>query len=158
MIPPFQEYMGDNIDGVKAIPLRNYVDDRGHLCVLAECGIHLDGLDNEIWRVYMTTAGKGVIKAWHEHRKQSDRMAVVSGKVKIGLRDMRDDSPTRGNMIFAIVGPLNPHLIVIPPNVQHGFMPLEDNSIVINMPDMPYDSSDEIRHEPNPQHWIVRNG
>ena len=125
--------------------------------MLAEKGITLDP-DEEIGRVYITTAHKGVIKAWHEHVKQTDRMAVAAGKVKFGLWDVREDSPTYGNMIFAVISPLDPYLMIIPPGVRHGFTCLEEGSIVVNMPDRNYDSSDEIRYEPNPENWRTING
>ena len=154
-------WIGDSIDDVIFTDLDNHVDERGHLIVLLEKSWFVNSEESsnfEIGRVYMSTAGKGVIKAWHKHHIQTDRMAVVSGKVKFGLWDVREESKTNGNVLFITVSPLNPTLITIPPGIRHGFMPLEDNSIVINMPDKGYSIHDEQKMFVNPEAWKVKNG
>jgi len=38
----------------------------------------------------------GVIKAWHFHHKQTDWWYVATGVLRVGLHDLREDSPTYG--------------------------------------------------------------
>lgn len=58
----------------------------------------------------------GVIKAWHYHRIQTDWWYVVSGVLRVGLWDLRKDSPTYKQAMDFLMGDLQPAQIVkIPP-------------------------------------------
>lgn len=133
------------IDGVKKINLVRHADDRGYVQELLRRD---DPHFEKFGQVYVTTCRKGVIKAWHCHKLQTDRFVVVHGTSKIGLYDDRPDSPTRGEYnVFIIGDDADNALIVIPPMVLHGQMALSEVSYLINMPTEPYnkDNPDEIR-------------
>ena len=133
------------IDGVRVKTLRIIPDDRGRLMEI------LRSDDKEFLgfgQVYMTTAYPGVVKAWHYHRRQTDNFTCVKGKIRLGLYDPRDDSPTKGMVNEFILSLDEPELIQIPSLVYHGFKCIsEDEAIVINTVTRPYDSRnpDEYR-------------
>jgi dTDP-4-dehydrorhamnose 3,5-epimerase len=65
---------------------------------------------------------------------------VVSGLIKIVVFDGRIGSPTSGRINEFLVSEKNPGLLVIPPNLYHGWRNIgTTEAVVINMPDKVYD-------------------
>lgn len=103
-------------------------------------------------QVYVTVARPGVVKAWHAHRRQTDFLTVVGGTARVALYDNRESSPTRGVVMDVVAGEDAPLLIIIPPGVYHGFMPVGDKpAYVVNVPTevYNYDHPDELRRPYN---------
>jgi dTDP-4-dehydrorhamnose 3,5-epimerase len=72
---------------------------------------------------------------------------VLKGKVKVGLFDDREGSPTLGETATFILGEDSPLLLQIPPGVWHGQMALGfEVSYLLNLPTEPYN-----REEPDEQ-------
>ncbi len=149
------------IDGVAVKPLRVIPDDRGHRMEVLRCD---DPLFERFGQVYVTTAYPGVVKAWHQHSRQTDFLAVVAGMAKIALCDGRQDSPTRGEVNEFYVGIHNPALVRVPPGVWHGFKCVsETECVVMNVPSEPYSHAepDEERKDPHgggiPYDWALRD-
>lgn len=135
------------IDGVTVTKLKVIPDERGRLMEMMRSD---DGDFVTFGQVYMTTAYPGAVKGWHYHKKQHDNMVVVSGMMKIVLYDMRDTSPTRGELVEIFAGTHNPVRIHIPPGVCHGFKCISnEEAIVINTPTelYRYEDPDEFRIE-----------
>jgi dTDP-4-dehydrorhamnose 3,5-epimerase len=64
---------------------------------------------------------------------------VVSGLVHIVCWDGREDSPTFARLNEFTLSDRNPGLIVVPPNVYHGWKNIgTSEAIVVNMPTRPY--------------------
>ena len=150
------------IDGVMLKKLKVIPDERGRLMEMVRVD---DDCFQTFGQVYMTTAYPGVVKGWHYHKKQYDNMVVISGMMKIVLYDMREDSPTCGEVNEFFAGPHNPVCITIPPAVCHGFKCISpDEAIVINTVSEPYDydAPDEHRMDPHdndiPYDWKRRDG
>ncbi|MCX7600094.1 MAG: dTDP-4-dehydrorhamnose 3,5-epimerase family protein [Armatimonadetes bacterium] len=150
------------IHGVIVKPLRRIVDDRGYVMVILR-------EDDEEFRgfgqAYVSVCFPGVVKAWHCHKKQWDYFCVVAGDAKVGLYDDREESPTRGETASVVIGQLNPALVVIPPQVWHGFTALGGQpAVLLNLPTLPYDEKepDELRRPPFdpeiPFEWSTRGG
>jgi dTDP-4-dehydrorhamnose 3,5-epimerase len=102
------------------------------------------------------------VKAWHKHRKQTDHFCALCGKVKVGLYDDREDSPTRGESQIVVLGDGSDLLVQIPPGVWHGFMPLGfETACILNLPTETYDRDDpdEERAPWNafPVNWAVES-
>ncbi len=137
------------IDGVKLKELKPIPDERGRLMEILRCD---DDIFKEFGQVYITTIYPGAVKAWHYHKKQTDSIAVISGMVKIAIYDSREESTTRGNLKEIFAGNHNPVLVQIPPRVYHGLKGIgEEETVVVNVPDYPYDSDspDEYRIDPH---------
>ncbi|MGB2630279.1 MAG: dTDP-4-dehydrorhamnose 3,5-epimerase family protein [Candidatus Omnitrophota bacterium] len=136
------------IEGVKIKKLKLIPDDRGRLMEILRRD---DDIFEKFGQVYMTTAYPGVIKAWHYHKKQTDNFTCVKGKMRLGLYDAREDSPTFGKVEEYVIGLENPLLVKIPSNVYHGFKCIGDEeALVINTVTEPYDhdNPDEYRADP----------
>ena len=133
------------IEGVLRVPLTRHTDDRGYLVeVLRATDPHFD----RFGQVYVSLCRRGFVKAWHAHRKQTDRMYVVAGTSKIGLWDGREGSLTFGTYDQVILGEHGEDiLLVVPPMVWHGQMSLSETTRLINLPTEVYDPDhpDELR-------------
>ena len=156
------------IDGVLVQPLSWFDDQRGSLSVLLRADQeHL--LGGRFGQAYVTTVLPGVVKAWHRHAGQVDRMVGLTGRTLLVLQDGRQGSPTRGALVEVVLGLRSPSLVLIPPGVWHGLKGIGlDESLVLNLPTEPYDeaSPDEQRMPPHappepdlpPFLWSRRDG
>lgn len=150
-----------HIDGVRIKPLRVVADERGWLTeVLRED----DELFTRFGQVYVSATYPGVVKAWHYHQRQTDNFACIAGMVKLVLIDTREGSPTRDTINELFLGVQNPVLVQVPKLVYHGWKCISvEPSIVINVPDRPYDRADpdERRIAPHgtlPYDWTRQDG
>ena len=126
------------IDGVRFRPARPVPHEDGYLTEVARAG--WDVLESPIVQVHVTTTFPDRIRAWGIHRAVTDRLFVVAGLVKIVIFDGRETSPTFGRINEFVVGERNPGLLVIPPDLYHGWKnigPVE--AVILNMPDTPYE-------------------
>ena len=133
------------IQGVQVRSLRVIPDERGWLMEI------LRSDDRELFsrfgQVYASATYPGVVKAWHYHRRQTDNFACVSGMIKLVLVDTREDSPTRGIVNEFFLGVHNPILVQVPNLVYHGWKCIgPELSLVINVPDEPYNRADPDEH------------
>ena len=88
----------------------------------------------------------GIIKALHYHFDQADYWAPVQGLFQVALCDLREDSPTPGQVNTLYVGALKPWRIKIPPGVGHGYKIVgQDASTLVYLTDRFYNPDDEGR-------------
>lgn len=154
--------MDHMIDGVVITRLTVIPDDRGRLMEIMRCD---DEGFERFGQVYITTTYPGVVKAWHMHRLQTDHMAAVQGMFRLALYDAREGSATHGVLQEVYMGIHNEVMVRIPPGVYHGWMCIsEEEGMVVNVPDLPYDRADpdEYRLPPDapaiPYDWARRMG
>jgi len=105
-------------DGVGLHPLTSHYDSRGSFTEIFrdEWGV---GVSPKQWNVTATAAG--ALRGVHVHPRHDDYFLVLYGRVTIGLRDLRRDSPTEG---LSATVELTKHpitAIVMPHGVAHGF-------------------------------------
>ncbi len=131
-----------------------YEDGRGRLMEI----LRGEGID--FGQAYVTTIRPGVVKAWHHHVRQSDRVTCLAGCVQAGFWDEETDQT--GSVFFS---PHAPRLVTIRPGIWHGFAAIgPQEAIVLNLPDRAYDrkNPDEQRrpaHDPAiPYRWGVQDG
>jgi dTDP-4-dehydrorhamnose 3,5-epimerase len=128
----------DPIDGVRFRPARPVPHEDGHVIEIARQGWEV--LDAPIVQVHMTTTLPGRVRAWGLHRRNTDRLFVASGLVRIACYDGRKDSPTFGRVNEFTLSDRNPGIVVVPCNLYHGWKNIGvDEAIVINMPTSVYD-------------------
>jgi len=106
------------IKDVKIKSIKRFADDRGYLAEIIKEG---EETFCEVKQTSYTVAYPNVIKAFHWHKKQSDVWFPVSGNLQVVLYDMREDSPTYQETQVIYAGEDNPQLIMIPPQVAHGY-------------------------------------
>ncbi len=148
------------IDGVKIIPLKQILDERGKVMhMLRSDDPHFENFGE----IYFSFVHAGVIKGWHFHKKMILNYAVPAGKIKIVLYDERDDSATRGEIMEIYTGPENYQLIRIPPLVWNGVKGVaEGTSIIANCATLPHDPEEIERLDPLdkkiPYDWSLKHG
>ena len=138
------------IQGVEVKNLKVIPDERGFLMEILRSD---DPMFERFGQVYMTSCKKGIAKAWHYHKKQSDHFACLHGTALVVLYDMRKNSPTFNTVEELILRspPCNENesvLVKIPPQVVHGFTALNcDEAKILNVPTELYrfDNPDEYR-------------
>jgi dTDP-4-dehydrorhamnose 3,5-epimerase len=119
-------------------PTRPVPHEDGHVTEVARVG--WKEIDAPIVQVHTTTTFVGRHRAWGLHQRSTDRLFVVSGLVKIAVFDGRLDSPTYGSVTDIVVSEKNPGLLVIPPNLYHGWKNIGvTEAVIINMPSVIYD-------------------
>jgi dTDP-4-dehydrorhamnose 3,5-epimerase len=86
----------------------------------------------------------GTVKAWHVHQRQTDWWYCL-GALKVALFDLRDPSPTKGNLMEFFLGDgYGAACVKIPPGVAHGCRALELTHLLYVTSHV-YDPTDEGR-------------
>ncbi|MEZ5288214.1 MAG: dTDP-4-dehydrorhamnose 3,5-epimerase family protein [Vicinamibacterales bacterium] len=126
------------IEGLRFRPTRPVPHEDGTLAEIARAD--WGEIDAPIVHVHVTTTEPGRIRAWGLHQRSTDRLFVVKGLVSIVVFDGRVGSPTEGTVNEFKVSERNPGLLVIPPNLYHGWKVIgTDEAFIVNMPSAPYD-------------------
>jgi dTDP-4-dehydrorhamnose 3,5-epimerase len=137
------------IEGVIIQDLFYFEDNRGFV-------VEIFRSDNPFFenfgQVYMTACFKGVAKAWHYHKYQTDHFFCAWGKALVVLYDNNPKSSTYGSIQEIVLeSPPSKNaikLVKIPPLIVHGFTSLsEPEARIINIPDKLYNykNPDEYR-------------
>jgi dTDP-4-dehydrorhamnose 3,5-epimerase len=147
------------IDGVKIIPLRQIVDERGKIMHMLKA---TDPHFIRFGEIYFSCAWPGVIKGWHVHRSMTVNNAVISGRVKLVLYDLREGSPTRGELQEVFLGEDNYCLVQIPPGVANGYKTYGDKmAILANCATEPHDPTEIAYMDPQtadiPYDWTLKH-
>jgi dTDP-4-dehydrorhamnose 3,5-epimerase len=148
------------IDGVKIVPLRQIVDERGKIMHM------LKATDEHFIRfgeIYFSCAWPETVKAWHIHQTMTVNNAVISGRAKLVLYDLRDGSPTKGELQEIFLGEDNYVLVQIPPGIANGYKAYGDKMVILaNAATEPHDPTEMLRMAPDtdeiPYDWARRNG
>jgi len=126
-----QDYLKKvTIKDVKVIELVSNVDESGCLIELMRLGeeIKKNIGDFDLRQVNYSEIDPGCIKAFHVHKIQTDIwFTPPSDKILLVLADVREASPTEGNILRLTLGGGKPRLVVIPPGVAHGCRNLKNS-------------------------------
>lgn len=129
---------GTLIDGLAYRPVRPVPHEDGTLVEIARA--EWPDLAQPIVQVHLTTTLAGRKRAWGLHQRSTDRLFVVKGLVSLVVYDGRLDSPTMGLVNEFKISERNPALVVIPPNLYHGWANIGiDEALIVNMPSVQYD-------------------
>jgi dTDP-4-dehydrorhamnose 3,5-epimerase len=99
-------------------PLVPHHDDRGTFLELYR-EEWPTGVDPIQWNAVDTNAG--VLRGVHVHPRHDDYLIVVRGHATIGVRDLRESSPSEGAAACVEFNGEHPTAISIPHGVAHGF-------------------------------------
>lgn len=132
------------IDGVVVRELVTHVDEHGYLFEM----LRSDWPEfQRFGQSYVSVTYPGIIKGWHVHKLQTDHFVAVKGMAKIALYDDRPDSPTRHELMEVVMGERRQRLLVIPPNVLHGTLALNNEPVlIVNFPDYVYNPREPDEH------------
>jgi len=104
--------------GVGMTPLQLHDDDRGGLVELFRTAWDI-GPEPVQWNVVHSR--ENVFRGFHVHAQHTDYLVVVSGRMVLGLKDIRRESPTFGRASLIELTGRQPAAVFIPPGVGHGF-------------------------------------
>lgn len=137
------------IKDVQVIDLIVREDDRGYLYEIVHA---TDAFVPQFGQVYVVgDPVRGIIRAFHKHAELHDWFCIVNGSAKFVLRDDRPESQTYKEMQTIVISARSPKLIVVPPGIYHGWMSLEDNTIMVSTASHVYnrEKPDEVRIPPD---------
>ena len=139
--------MNVKLKGIELKELKTFPDERGFFREILRFNDPIfEGL--EFQQLSHSLTKKDVIKAWHFHRLQNDFWYLASGKIKVGLADMREDSDTylKSNELILDANE-NPICLKISPGIAHGYKVLSEEAHMIYLMDKTYNPDDENRIE-----------
>lgn len=145
-VTPQGEVLRDLIEGVRVREGRNVVTPRS-----TTVEVHRSDWEDgavAIGQVIHVTMNGHAISAWHCHERQTDRIFVTNGTLRLVLYDARDGSPTRGRVNEFLLSPMRPTLVTVPPGVWHGVQNVASaTAAFVNLFNAPYchDDPDEWR-------------
>lgn len=125
--------------GVQMHPLQSHPDQRGDLTEVfrEEWG---DGVEPVQWNMLRSAAG--VLRGVHVHVVHDDVVIPLDGRMTLGLRDVRESSPTHGLAVALELSGAAPAVVVIPHGVIHGFLFHESTTLLIGTTSY-YDPADD---------------
>jgi dTDP-4-dehydrorhamnose 3,5-epimerase len=103
---------------LRLTPLVPHRDDRGTFLELHRREWET-GVDPVQWNAVDTNAG--VLRGVHVHPRHDDYLTVIHGRATIGVRDLREASPSEGAAACVELSGEHPTAISIPHGVAHGF-------------------------------------
>jgi len=148
------------IAGVNVIPLKQISDERGKIMhMLKATDSHFAGFGE----IYFSCAWPGTIKAWHIHQTMIVNNAVISGRAKLVMYDLRESSPTKGVLQEVFFGEDNYVLVQIPPGIANGYKAFGDKLVVMaNCASEPHRPEEMLRlphADPSiPYDWALKHG
>jgi len=130
------------IHDVEVRDLQVNADERGHLVEIFR--EDWPEYDPEPAMSYYSLSYPGIIRAWHKHhRGQVDHFVCPSGRIKIGIYDDRENSPTEGELDTYVIVEHDQQVVRVPGDCWHGFKVVGDEkAILINFPTELYDYDD----------------
>ena len=147
------------IDGVQVVELVRHEDDRGFLYEV----IHAtDNFVHKFGQVYVVCSPvRGSIRAFHRHSVLWDYFCIVQGAAKFVLALADDEEIRRPRnageecvpraLETYVLTDRKPALLVVPPGTWHGWMALEDNTLLVSIGSEVYkrEDPDEVRASPD---------
>ncbi len=148
------------LDGVKIISLKQIVDERGKIMHMMKS---TDEHFKEFGEIYFSCSWPGSIKAWHIHQSMTINNAVISGNAKLVMYDLRENSPTFGDLQEVFLGESNYVLVQMPPGIANGYKAYGDKMVILaNCATEPHDPNEIIRLDPFtdkiPYNWDLKHG
>ena len=123
-----------SVKGVNVWSMTTNFDSRGRLFKAST------GADSEVFPIpfnthehFFTESKKHVFRGMHFQgfpHEVSKVISIVQGKAMDFLFDMREKSPTYGNLQIVELNQVEPKSIFIPTGVAHGYLALEEKTII----------------------------
>ncbi|MEM7030616.1 MAG: dTDP-4-dehydrorhamnose 3,5-epimerase [Chloroflexota bacterium] len=130
------------INGVFSVNLKAFADNRGRFTeTFRKTWFPQRSWDNI--QTNRSDSHKGVLRGLHYHRHQVDYWYVPYGQLRVGLADLRPDSPTYLATELVEMGEENEIGLFIPSEVAHGFYALTDVTLTYIV-DNYYNPADEL--------------
>lgn len=151
------------IPGLKLIRLKEFKDNRGSFIkVFNEEFYSENGLETDFKESYYSISAKNVIRGMHFQIPPYEHTKLVylnQGKIIDVVLDIRKSSPTFGQHFSIELNTEKPILIYIPVGCAHGFLSLEDNTMVTYFQTTVYNTACDkgIKYNSFGVNWTVEN-
>lgn len=136
---------GTFIQGLKLIHLKEFRDLRGgFIKVFNEEFFSDNGLETNIKESYYSISAKNVIRGMHFQIPPSEHTKIVyvnHGSILDVILDIRQESPTFGRFYKIKINTKSPLLVYIPVGCAHGFLTLENKTMVTYLQSSSYNSA-----------------
>lgn len=132
----------NHIQDVQIAELRPFGDERGQFVET----FRKEWFPQRSWELIQSNRSQsraGVLRGLHYHFHQVDYWHVVSGQIRVGLVDLRPDSPTHLSTQMLELNGETPQGIFIPVGVAHGFFAVTDATLIYIV-DNYYSGEDEL--------------
>jgi dTDP-4-dehydrorhamnose 3,5-epimerase len=132
----------NQISGVKLAHLHMMHDARGRFMET----FRKEWFPERSWEIIQTNRSDskmGVLRGLHYHFRQVDYWHVASGKIRVGMADLRRSSPSYGASQVIEIGEEQQLGVFIPSGVAHGFLALTAATLTY-LVDQYYDGNDEL--------------
>ena len=140
MMPEIRE--SSRIHGVRTVSFEPHRDERGEFIETFRRSWFPERAWDDV-QSNRSISAENVLRGLHYHLRQADYWIPLSGRIQVGLVDLRKGSPTNGNTELFEVGEDRPRGVFVPPGVGHGFLTLSP-SVLFYMVDRYYDPEDEL--------------
>jgi dTDP-4-dehydrorhamnose 3,5-epimerase len=127
-------------DGVALRPLNMNRDSRGSFTELFRNEWDTGVLPVQ-WNAVSSNAG--TLRGVHLHPRHDDYLVTLKGRVSVGLRDLRRDSPTKGMSVLIGLSEDPLTALLIPHGVAHGFY-FHEPSLHLYAVTTYWDTADEL--------------
>lgn len=146
------------IEGVRLVELTRHEDDRGYLYEIIHSSDDFLAKFGQTYVVCSPT--RGTIRAFHKHAVLWDYFCVVRGSAKFVLARVSQEEAQQASaagrectpdaLETYVLSERKPALLVVPPDTWHGWMSLEDNTMVVATGSEEYNrrQPDEVRVSP----------
>ncbi|PHV71369.1 dTDP-4-dehydrorhamnose 3,5-epimerase [Sporanaerobium hydrogeniformans] len=122
------------LPGCKEIICNGFYDNRGiSIKYFHKSTFHLLDIKEEFFEDLMVTSKKGVIRGMHFQNPpfgQAKLVYCIKGRIKDVILDIREGSPTYGRYDTIELTEEKRNMLYIPEGFAHGYMALEEDSII----------------------------
>ncbi|MEO9482444.1 MAG: dTDP-4-dehydrorhamnose 3,5-epimerase family protein [Ekhidna sp.] len=136
------EFNRTDIQGCYLITPFSQADERGEFVKFYNSEAYAkNDLNFEIKEIYYSTSKKNVLRGFHFQTPPADHTKIVNcftGAIADFVLDIRVESPTYGKCIVLELSASNKQAVYIPKGCAHGFLSLEDNTIVTYLQETVY--------------------
>jgi len=124
----------DNIRGLQLFDAKCFPDERGYLLQsFTRSDLESRGIQSGFRQAIQSESKRGTVRGLHFQwdRPQGKLIRCVSGRIFDVAVDIRNDSPTLGDHVAVEMSGENRLVFWLPPGFAHGFMALDDGTIVL---------------------------
>lgn len=151
------------IAGLKLIHLKEFKDIRGSFIkVFNDDFFKKHDLETNFKESYYSISAKNVIRGMHFQTPPAEHTKLVyvnEGSITDVILDIRKDSPTYGEFFSLEINNNTPTLVYIPVGCAHGFLSMEDNTMVTYLQTSVYNPECDkgIKYNSFGMKWDIEN-